>query len=363
MPTRPDGLERGHARHGFRRHAGTAAGQVGFEETNRARNQRGLQQPVQWETLAVLPMILTLTLNPAIDLALGVRSLATSERAFIRSEAETAGGKGINAARVIHAYGGKTLAVAPIGGRRGGRFAELLRAEGLPAELVPVQGETRRNVAITDRRGRTVKVDQKGVPPSTEELLRIERAVERRLPDLSWLMLNGSVAPGTRDDIYHRLAEKANWAGVRVLVDTSGPALAASLAAEPSLVKPNLSEAEELLGRNLPTVRDAIKAAEEIRDRGAKNVLLSLGARGAIGARAEGALLARVRTARTGSAVGAGDVLAATCVWALGRGEPFEEALRWGVGAATAAASLAGLEFGSASDADAVRGEVEVIAC
>ena len=268
-------------------------------------------------------MILTLTLNPAIDLALGVKRITLSEREFLTSEAETAGGKGINAAKVIDAFGGKTLAVAPVGGRRGERFAALLRTERIPVALVPVKGETRRNVAITDQRGRTVKVDQKGTPLSTKELRRIELTIEQRLPDLGWIMLTGSVAPGTPDGTYRRLCAKGKRAGISVLVDTSGPALAATLAARPSIVTPNLSEAEELFGRRLPTLREATKAAEELRDLGAEAVVLSLGADGAIGASAEGVFLARVQTARKGSAVGAGDVLAATCVWALDRGETF----------------------------------------
>ena len=307
-------------------------------------------------------MILTLTLNPAIDLALGVRSIASPERAFVRSETETAGGKGINAAKVIHAYGGKTLAVAPIGGARGERFAQLLDAERIPVELVPVQGQTRRNLAISDARGRTLKVDQRGVPPSSDELLRIEGAVERHLSDLRWLMLSGSLAPGTPNDIYRRIVAKSKRAGVPVLVDTSGPALAVSLDAGPSIVKPNLAEAEELLGRSLPTVGDAMKAAEEIRGLGAKAVVLSLGPKGAIGAYEADTLLARVPIAGPGTAVGAGDVLAATCVWRLVRGDPFDEALRWGVGAATASAALPGLKFGSVSEADAIRREVHVSA-
>ena len=306
-------------------------------------------------------MILTLTLNPAIDLALGVKRISLSEREFLTSEAETAGGKGINAAKVIHAYGGKTLAVAPVGGRCGERFAALLRTERIPVALVPVKGETRRNVAITDERGRTVKVDQKGVPLSTEELCRIEVTIQQRLPDLSWLMLTGSVAPGTPDGIYRRLCAIGKQAGIPVLVDTSGPALATTLASGPSIIKPNLSEAAELLGRSLPTLREAAKAAEELRDLGAEAVVLSLGADGAIGANAEGVHLARVRTARRGSAVGAGDVLAATCVWALDRGETFREALHWSVAAATVAASLPGLEFGSIDEADAARREVEIL--
>ena len=163
--------------------------------------------------------------EPAIDLALGVKRITLSKREFLTNEAETAGGKGINAAKVIDAFGGKTLAVVPVGGRRGERFAALLRTERIPVALVPVKGETRRNVAITDERGRTVKVDQRGMPLSTEELRRIELTIEQRLPDLSWLMLTGSVAPATPDGIYRRLCAKGKQAGIPVLVDTSGPAL------------------------------------------------------------------------------------------------------------------------------------------
>ena len=307
-----------------------------------------------------LAMILTLTLNPAIDLALGTKRISVSERTFITHETVTAGGKGINAARVIHEYGGNTLALAPVGGRNGQRFDELLRVARIPAKLVPVDGETRRNIAVTDELGKTVKLDQSGTPLSRVDLARIEEEVSRRLPNLDWLMLSGSLPPSTPVDIYSRLAEQAKRAGVSVLLDTSGPALEASLAAEPAIVKPNLAEAEELLQRSLPALDDALRAAEEIRLLGAERVVLSLGADGAVGTGDGGVLHARIPTPVTGSAVGAGDVLAAVSVWALARGESFAEALRWGVAAATVAASLPGPEFGSIGEADRLRETVEV---
>ncbi len=305
-------------------------------------------------------MILTLTLNPAIDLAIGTERFDFGDRAFIATEAETAGGKGLNAARVIRAYGGDVLAVAPVGGRRGRRFEELLQADSLPAELVAIGAETRRNLAITDGSGATLKLDQKGRPPSPSELERIEAAVERRLADLHWLMLTGSVAPGTPSDIYRRLAARARRAGARVLIDTSGPALSAALEAEPEIVKPNRSEAAALVGREIRSIEDAIRAALEIRAMGAAHVVLSLGKLGAVGASALGAVLVSPPSISTGCPVGAGDVLAATCVWAMDRGKPFEESLRWGVAGATIAASLPGLEFRCAGEADALRTRIEV---
>lgn len=308
-------------------------------------------------------MILTLTLNPAIDLAFGTKRISVSERTFITHEAETAGGKGINAARAIQGFGGKSLAVAPVGGCNGQRFEELLRAARIPARLVPVEGETRRNIAITDERGKTVKLDHSGAPLTRRELACIEREVARRLPSTDWLLLSGSVPPSTPVDIYPRLAEQAKRTGVPVLLDTSGPALVASLPAEPAIVKPNRAEAEELLERPLPTVADALCAAGEIRRLGAQRVILSLGADGAVATWGNIALHLRAPSPASGSAVGAGDVLAGVCVWALARGDSFADALRWGVAAATLAASLPGSDFGSIAAAERLRQTLEVQEC
>ena len=315
------------------------------------------------ETPEFPAMILTLTLNPAIDLALGTKRISVSERTFVTHETETAGGKGINAARAIQLYGGKSLAVAPVGGRNEQRFRELLRADRVPAQLVPVEGATRRNIAITDELGKTVKLDHPGAPLSRRDLTSIEKEVAQRLPTLDWLMLSGSMPPSTPVDIYPRLVEQATRTGVPVLVDTSGPALVASLPAQPAIVKPNLAEAEELLQRPIRTLDDTLRAAGDIRQRGAQRVILSLGANGAVGTWENGALHVRSPNPATGSAVGAGDVLAGVCVWALARGDSFAEALRWGVAAASVAASLPGSEFGSIGAAERLRRTLEVHEC
>ncbi len=306
------------------------------------------------------PMIVTLTLNPAIDLSLGIERFDFSERVYTESDSEAPAGKGINVARIMRSYGEEVVAVAAIGGSWGRRFEELLAADGLPAELVRVQGETRRNVAVTDRTGTTLKLDQPGQAPSPSELRRIEAVVERHLPGLDWLVLSGSAAPGTPRNVYRRLVTRARSAGVSVLVDTSGPALAEAIEATPQIVKPNLPEAEGLVGRRIATTEDALRAAREIRGRGPSHVLLSLGEVGAVGCSEDDRVLARAPFAATGCAIGTGDVMAATLVWAMNRGEPFREAVRWSVAAATLAASMPGLAFGSITAASALRERVVV---
>lgn len=308
-------------------------------------------------------MILTLTLNPAVDLALGTDRFDFDRPVYVESETETAGGKGINAARLIHAWGGEVLAVAPVGGRQGERIRELLEAAKLPAELVPVQGATRRNVAISDVSGATLKVDHRGAALTESDLEQIEAAVSEHLPNMNWLMLMGSVAPGTPTDIYYRLVERARQSGTRVLVDSSGRALEQALDARPDLVKPNRLEASELLGCTIRTTDDAAAAARAIHDGGADRVVLSLGEQGAVGHSPSGTLLAAAPQASSGCPVGAGDVLAASCVWALDRGEPFEAALCLGVAAATASAALPGMQFATAGEADVLCRTVEARRC
>jgi len=305
-------------------------------------------------------MILTLTLNPAIDVSLATDRIVYDDRTFITQEAEHPGGKGINAAQVIHSYGGAAHAVAPYGGERGRRFARLLEAARIPTTLIPVQGETRRNYAITDSQGLTIKLDQVGAELSPEELQRIEAAVLEKLPKAEWLMLTGSRPPGVPDDFYACMIKRARENNVQTLLDTTGEALPLGLAAGPTLAKPNRPEAERLLDQPILSQAQSAIAAREIRKMGADSVIVSLGSQGAVAAWKEGLLRAAPPTFQTGCPIGAGDVLAATCVWALCNGESFPEALKWAVAAATTAAAMPGVSFGSLEEVQKMRRQIEI---
>ncbi len=305
-------------------------------------------------------MILTLTLNPAVDLTFSTDRIVYDDRSLILAENEYAGGKGINAAQVIHAYGGEVHAIATVGGETGRRFAELLDASRIPVTLIPVSGETRRNIAVTDQQGLTVKLDHEGTPVSDAELSLIEKTVCEKLPHAKWLMLTGSLSPGVAADFYAKLIEKAKQYKVPAMFDTSGEALRLGLAAKPSVAKPNRPEAERLLDRTILSHSQAILAVEEIRRMGAERLILSLGSQGAIAAWEEGMLRAVPPTVQTGCPLGAGDVLAATCVWALSQEMPFPEAFHWAAAAATVAAAKPGLTFGPLEEVEQMRRRVEV---
>lgn len=307
-------------------------------------------------------MILTLTLNPAVDVSLLTDRIIYDDRSYINAETYQAGGKGINVARALLDFGLRDIeAIAPYGGVMGERFSQLVREGGLPVTLIPVQGETRRNVAVIDDEGLTLKLDQRGSPLSEKELERIETAVLDKLPGASWLTLNGSLPPGVPEDFYAKLIGLAREHGVKTLVDTSGPALAPALAAGPTLAKPNRPEAERLLDRGLLSERASLSGALEILAKGPEHVILSLGGHGAIAVWGGRRIHAIPPDIQAGSPIGAGDALGAVTVGALRRGDSFEQAFLWGVAAATVAASLPGLGTGPMEEVEKMRERIEVL--
>lgn len=305
-------------------------------------------------------LIVTFTANPAIDQNFATDRLAFDDRAYIEDRSEAAGGRGVNAASVLHSLGLPTLAIATCGGEAGARFEQLLRPYGFEYELVPIRHEIRTNYAITDRQGLTVKLDEPGPVLEPDEVKALEQAVVRRIPDAEWLLLCGSLPRGVPANFYRRLIEKCREHGVRTLLDTNGAALAEGLAASPTLVAPNQSEAERLLDRPLVMRSHYREATEDIQKMGAESVILSLGGRGMV--MAHGGSVSEVVPPRIDAVcpIGAGDALNAAFVWSVSTGSDFVEAARWGVAAGTASARLPGLQFASLEQMREVYSQVEV---
>ena len=305
-------------------------------------------------------LIVTLTANPAIDLNFTVDQLAFNDRAYLQEKSEAAGGRGINASLVLESFGVPTMAIAPCGGCAADRFEGILRSYGFPYELVPIRSEIRTNRSITDRQGLTVKLDELGPTLDPDEVERLERAVHAQLSEATWLLLCGSLPPGVPRDFYSRLVAKAGDQGVHTLLDTDLGPLEDGLEARPTLVAPNQREAERLLNRALITRAHFHEAARRIREMGAESVILSLGGRGAVVAHARA--ISEVLPPRVDAVcpIGAGDALNAVFLWAMRRSDDFFDAVRWGVAAGTASASLPGLNFANMEQTRTVYDAVEV---
>ena len=305
-------------------------------------------------------MIVTLTVNPAIDRTIHVDRLAFEDRAYILSSKDTPGGRGINSASVIHAFGGETVAILPAGGTSGVRFEEFLKDCGFPVVVVRIRNKVRTNLTLMDRHGLMIKLNEPGPTLDKSEVAKLDKAVRARLDGVSWLMLCGSVPPGVPDDFYASLISFAHKKKVKTLLDTDGEALRLGLEAKPTVVKPNQAEAERLLNTALLTRTQYLGAAEQISRLGAESVILSLGSRGVVGA--FGGEITEVTPPHIDvvSPIGAGDALAAAFLWSMQNTNDYRDALRWGVAAGSASAALPGMRFASLEDARRLYAEVEV---
>ncbi|PXY27336.1 1-phosphofructokinase [Prauserella muralis] len=296
-------------------------------------------------------MIVTLTPNPSLDYTVELRGLRRGEVLRADRSHVDPGGKGVNVSRALAAHGRKTTAVLFAGGAAGSRLTELLDELGVAVHHVAAAGDTRANITIAEPDGTVTKLNLPGpVCPRGEATGLLDAVLAVCGEDTAWVAGCGSLPPGADDDTYARLVTRMRGTGVRVAVDSSGPALAACLAAGPDLVKPNRDELAECAGLPVRTLGDAVRAAEALRSRGARTVLASLGADGAVLVGEHGAVHGEASVEAARSSVGAGDALLAGFLAAGGGPEGLRQALAWGA----AATGLPGSRMPAPADVDRV---------
>lgn len=284
--------------------------------------------------------IVTLTVNPAVDLSAQAVSVQPGHKIRTFDERYDPGGGGINVARVIRELGGETLAFFASGGVTG-RFVEQMLTQGkVPWQAVLIGGSCRISVTVHDKStGQEYRFVPQGPKLTTAECCNILETLSGVEAD--WIVASGSLAPGMPADFYAKVAGTAAGLGARFALDTSGSALAASLGHGIFLLKPSLSELETIVGRKVRDLGSQMDEAKRLAQSGAAEMIaLTLGSDGAILATSDRAfhLPAPPVTERTG--VGAGDSFLAGLVFALARGQPAEKAL--GLAVACGAAAVQG---------------------
>ncbi|MEV6400251.1 PfkB family carbohydrate kinase, partial [Streptomyces sp. NPDC051907] len=206
-------------------------------------------------------VILTVTLNTALDVTYVVDSLLPRASHRVGAVHERAGGKGVNVARVLHALGHPAVVTGFFGGATGDRVRKELRAAGLVDQLVPRAADSRRTLTVVSRDdGDATVFNESGGPVRSGEWQVFTRHYRRLLRDADAVVLCGSLPPGLPDDAYGQLIALAGAAGVPTVLDTSGPALRAALPAGPDVVKPNSAELAAATGQSDPAA-----AAAELR--------------------------------------------------------------------------------------------------
>jgi 6-phosphofructokinase 2 len=290
------------------------------------------------------PPIVTLTLNPALDLSTATDRVVPEHKLRCTAGRTDAGGGGINVSRVIGRLGGRTLAVYAVGGPTGEALRRLVDAERMPGLAIPIEGPTRQNVTVDESStGRQFRFVLPGAPMAEAEWSACLDAAASAVVEGGYLVASGSLAPGIPTDVYARLARSMREQGVRLVVDASGPALAAALEQGVHLVKPSGRELGELVGRELPDREAKVAAAQELVARGAAQIVaLTLGGDGAVLVSAEGVVHQSVPPIEVRSTVGAGDSFLAAMVLRMAQGRSPLEAFRAGVAAGSATAMSEG---------------------
>jgi 6-phosphofructokinase 2 len=277
--------------------------------------------------------IVTVTLNPAIDEAISIGAIALGEINRCRFDSLDAGGKGLNASRVMHRLGRATLVLGFVGGLTGTLLRALLDAEGVPHALDDVEEMTRMNVMLRERgAGRRTRLYLPGPHIGPSRLEDLQRRLEAVDPG-GVVVLGGSLPPGLPESTYFDLVDWLRSRGVRAVVDTSAKALMRVLPARPALIKPNADEAGALLNRRVVSGADAVEAARQLQRLGAENVVISLGAAGAVGVGPDGAWKAVGPQVEVRSTVGSGDSMVAGLAIALNEHTGLAEGLRLGTAA------------------------------
>ena len=299
--------------------------------------------------------IMTVTLNPAVDVSCSVERMEPERKLRTDQPRYDPGGGGMNVARAVHLLGGEALAVWAMGGYTGGLLKDLLDGTGVRHHPVRISGQTRQSWTVIERpTSRQYRFSAPGPPMSQQESEAFLEELRRIQPAAGYVVASGALPPEVDEGFYARLAELAVSRGARFVLDTAGPSLQRALdARNVYLVKPNFGELTDLLGRELLGDADLEAAARAIVDEGRSQiVVVSLGARGALVATAEGHFWIAAPTVPIQSRVGAGDSMVAGMVLALARGLPVAEAARFGVAAGTAAAMTPGTALCRKEDAD-----------
>lgn len=304
-------------------------------------------------------MILTVTLNTALDVTYRVPRLLAHTSHRVGDVTERPGGKGLNVARVLAALGHEVTATGFAGGPTGAVVRDLLAGSpGVRDELVPCAGSTRRTLAVVDEAsGDTTQFNEPGPLVTSAEWSHFLSRYEALLADARAVALCGSLPPGVPVGAYAVLVRAARAAGAPVLLDTSGEALRRGVAARPDMIKPNAAELAELTGS-----RDPLPATRDARRRGAHAVITSLGPDGLFAATAQGSWQATPPRTLAGNPTGAGDSAVAGLLSALAEGLDWPARLTRAVAlsAATVHSATAG-EFDPRTYEE-VRGSVKLTA-
>lgn len=282
-------------------------------------------------------MILTVTLNAAVDKLYLVGSVNTGTVMRVQQCVNTAGGKGLNVSKVAVLAGEEVCATGFLGGFSGQYVRALLKERGIRPLFAEVAAETRSCINIRDTTtGRHTEFLEPGAGVTPQEVRNFEALFEEALPQCDVVTISGSVPEGVPVAYYGGLVRRAKEAGKPIIVDTSGALLQAAAEAWPTMVKPNEEELAQLLGHPVGDRQQLVQAAQELHQKGIAYVVVSLGKEGALLVCRQGIYQGVTPDVPVVNTVGCGDSMVAAFAVGLARGYGPEKMLHYAMAVSTA---------------------------
>lgn len=283
-------------------------------------------------------MITTVTLNASIDKAYEMKgSIQNGTVMRVSVCRNTAGGKGLNVARIIKLCGREVVATGLAGGFNGAYLEELLRQDGIQNQFAHIKGETRSCINILDEVYGSTEYLEPGCEVSAEECADfLEQVFPKVIADSEVVTISGSVPKGIETDIYKKMVHIVKEQGKQVILDTSGALLKHGMEAAPTMVKPNQEELETIFNSKIKDIDDVVGFAKQIYEMGIPYVVVSLGKDGALMVCRDGVFQAVPPVMEVVNTVGCGDSMVGAFAVALECKFPAETAIKYAVAVATA---------------------------
>ncbi len=307
-------------------------------------------------------MIYTITLNPALDKQLTVADIRFNDVLIAERVQLDFGGKGFNVSRMLQKLNQPSKAIGLLGGQTGKTIEAGLQEQGIEVVAIPILGETRTNVSVVTPGGsKHIKVNEKGPTVSEAELELIYDYISQNAAAGTMWVLAGSIPPGVDVSVYQEMTQRIKQLGGDVVLDTSGEALRQGVQAQPKLVKPNLFELSQLVGKQIANLQEILDNPAITRDVGAEFVAISAGDKGALLTDGENTAICLPPEIQEANPVGAGDAMVAGLSFALYHGYDLEQALMLGVACGTASAMQSGTRMPEWDVVEDVRQRVKIV--
>ena len=306
-------------------------------------------------------MILTVTLNAAIDKRYVVEGFRTGEVNRVKECTYVPGGKGLNVSKPASIYGAEVVATGFAGGHAGAYIEDALKPFGIRSAFYHVDAESRSCINIWDEVNQVqTEFLEPGFTLTGEDFAGFEAKFRQLVQEAKVVAMSGSVPKGLDGTAYQRLVKIVKDAGIPVILDTSGKLLEMGIEAIPTMIKPNIDEIRMLTGKRCDDISEIIEAARTIHERGVKIVAVSLGADGSLAVGDDGIFRARVPKIDAVNTVGCGDSMIAGFALGLSKGLPLEETLRLASAISAAAAMREETGFFVMEDMEKLLPQIEI---